>query len=170
MTSLPDREELLKITEECRKVREAEREEKSGEMMKKAYDKFVNICVENSSAEKIKEAAMKEHTRIRIHHFDLYTRPFPEFPITYRSILHGTHLTEIEGALKNWWTREYAASDFSPVLEQVRKNIGLEPESGFDIRCYKTNTHTWAVELDWGVGVRHLEWIENNNRKFGMPW
>lgn len=163
-------EKQAKISEGPRRRTSSEGDRIARQKMVFAYQKFLNECMPVDLYDKVIEANKRGKFRINLRTFVLNDRVHAD--ITYCSLLQGSHKTRLPHALKNIWVRNFRDSNFEPVLETLKKNLGITENSGYKITCYKYRYKQvrWAIELEWCNDPNHDQKVKEYNEWFGPPF
>lgn len=136
--------------------------------IKNAYERFIEECCSSKLHDRIIESAKKNKTRINLIIFDVKDK-IANSNIPYCAVLQGTHKTNDENALYNYWVREFKKSKFNPILDELNKRLNAS-KMGYKLRVYKYWTKKWAIELEWENDEKHIEKINNYTEKYGNPY
>jgi hypothetical protein len=138
------------------------------DIMKYAYEYFIQECLIYNLYTKIIDAAKKNRSRINLLIFDVKDK-IPNTEIPYCAVLQGTHKTEDENALYNYWVRTFKNSSFIPILTEIDNRLKIT-EMGYKIHIYKFWLKKWAIELEWETDKDHMEKINYYLQKYGNPY
>lgn len=133
-----------------------------------AYEHFIEECCSPKLYSRIIDSAKKNRTRINLIIFDVKDK-IPRSNIPYCAVLQGTHKTEDQNALYNYWVREFKKSGLTPVIDELDRRLKAS-EMGYKLRVYKYWSKKWAIELEWENDEKHMEKIRNYKERYGAPF
>lgn len=150
------------------------------EIMREAYDKFIEVIKEKINPESIKDAVKRNQDFVLLFEFDDKKRVLPNSDIRYIDVFLGTMNQRIHGegatydktsripeALKKNWTLAYMNSpEFEGVFYKIQKLfVGKE----YEARVYKSDTNRRRFELVFGE-KRRIKYHEKCFFQFKHAW
>lgn len=134
--------------------------------IKNTYESFIEECCGNRLYLRIIDNAKKNRKRLNLLTFDVKDKINN---IPYCAILQGTHKTNDQNALFNFWVREFKKSNLPPVIDEINNRLNAK-NMGYTVRVYKYWIKKWAIELEWEEDTNHNEKINEYLINYGFPY